>query len=97
MLTCGQGEPPGTVPGNCRLSSVHGQSVLPGRGGGSSLRVGQCKEASFSPRERKRPIGQSTLYQEFEYVPSYRYVSHNVGMRIIDKPFVALSERQQVS
>jgi len=41
MLTRGQGEPSGIVSGSCGLSSVHGQPVLPGGGGGSSLRVGQ--------------------------------------------------------
>jgi hypothetical protein len=33
--------PSGIVSGSCGLSSVHGQPVRPGGGGGSSLSVGQ--------------------------------------------------------
>ncbi len=41
MLTRGQSEPSGMGAGTWGLSSVHGQPVLPGGGGGSSLRIGQ--------------------------------------------------------
>lgn len=48
MLTLGQGaacpepaEESGITSGNCRLSSVHGQPVLPAGGGGSSVKTGQ--------------------------------------------------------
>ena len=41
MLILGHGSPPGIVSGNCWLTSVHGQPVLPGGGGGSSFKVGQ--------------------------------------------------------
>src|SRR5713226_3769098 len=41
ILIRGQGRPSGIVSGNCGLSSVHGQPVLPGGGGESSIRVGQ--------------------------------------------------------
>src|SRR5690242_17167742 len=40
-LTRGQLWPSGLVSGNSRLSSVHGQPILPGGGGGRSASVGQ--------------------------------------------------------
>ena len=41
MLILGQDEPSVTVPDGSRVSSVHGQPILPGGGGGSLARVGQ--------------------------------------------------------
>ena len=47
MLMRGHGEPLGIFSGSGRVSSVHGQPVLRGIGGGSSLSVGQRIEASL--------------------------------------------------
>ena len=41
MLTRGHGDPLGKVSGTCRVSSVHGQPVRPGGGGGSSAIVAE--------------------------------------------------------
>jgi hypothetical protein len=40
-LMRGQVDPPGALSANLELSSVHGQPLLPGGGGGKSLSFGQ--------------------------------------------------------
>src|SRR3990172_12469327 len=55
MLTRGQGRPSCIVCGSCRLPSIHGQPVLPGKGGGSSLSVGQSMRASPQVEQNEVP------------------------------------------
>jgi len=49
-LTRGHGVSAGVLGGSCALSSVHGQPVLPGGGGGSWSSVGEAKSVAHGHR-----------------------------------------------
>ena len=80
MLIRGHGEPSGIVSGSCGLSSVHGQPVLPGGGGGISVTLGQLMAIDTPVSGSARTNGIRTAHK-------------NAGERILhrESPIVASS------